>query len=869
MKLLIGLACLARLATAVFQDQAGVFDWHLPLLGTPRSVLPIGADRAILASDRAFGALNLTSSDGKLVWRHVLPPSEHVIATALCQQQIVTVVAGAGDARVQYWDVSSGSLTGQVAIGRSPATTTTAPTGSVSCGSDNHAIVRVGENAYIVGFDNVRRNFLASSPWLSSMPIVNVAAHGADLTALVRDPASGALQLAAGPMDQSPTISEPLKGTSSATAGHLFSCGSSWSLVVAQSRSSSPAIAAWTRAASSGTLSAITLDAAVADLLKGALTFVGTSNNVCRIQATAKDGIYVIAFSARGTPTVEAYQTKALAATQSATGELVIAAASPGQLVIAGRAASDHAEWIDRIQPSRLWALSADAFLAVGTDGNVHYIRDARIQWTRHESLSTAVQSFVLDYPEPHSWEEEEAPSTGLLERAVDRWRSHGAALVRAATNLFQDSEANRTLSAAALAHDSFKAQKLLVFRTAGGNIYALDSAHGDVVWHQFYPSASKLVLKRATVGSEPALLELTTATHRHVIAPFTGELTTQVSIESTSADDAQRNPLLSFTLLDMTLTVWQRLSFDTKEKVALHQVTIPGTHIIATARADEDSRIASLGRVMPDRSVRFKYINDNVLGVVSKTGPNAIHLELLDVETGRAVASFSQSDVDLAVPIHLLRFDHMAVLLYWNQGSSGPVGWTVTVMEMFTMDHQESSADDVQHARFDLPTISVSSYALPIRDTVTAIDVTKTRNGVTVRDLVYATSRSVGTIPRRVLDALRSEFGAKDAAAEAGIMPYNHVLPAGLDDRNLITYNLEVITNRITTAATALESTSVICAYGFDVFWTRVSPSGAFDQLADSFAKGTLLSICLGLFGAVFLGQELVRRKNLKAAWA
>jgi len=70
-----------------------------------------------------------------------------------------------------------------------------------------------------------------------------------------------------------------------------------------------------------------------------------------------------------------------------------------------------------------------------------------------------------------------------------------------------------------------------------------------------------------------------------------------------------------------------------------------------------------------------------------------------------------------------------------------------------------------------------------------------------------------------------------------------------------------------ITTPAT-LESTSLVFAYGLDIFGTRVTPSFAFDVLGNSFNKIQLLSTVAALTLGVFFVAPLIQRKQTNSLW-
>ena len=80
---------------------------------------------------------------------------------------------------------------------------------------------------------------------------------------------------------------------------------------------------------------------------------------------------------------------------------------------------------------------------------------------------------------------------------------------------------------------------------------------------------------------------------------------------------------------------------------------------------------------------------------------------------------------------------------------------------------------------------------------------------------------------------------------------------------------NLQIANvRRILTAPSLLESTSIVFAYGLDLFCTRVAPSGTFDVLNETFNKAQLVFTICGLAAAILATRPMVRQKRLRERW-
>ena len=74
--------------------------------------------------------------------------------------------------------------------------------------------------------------------------------------------------------------------------------------------------------------------------------------------------------------------------------------------------------------------------------------------------------------------------------------------------------------------------------------------------------------------------------------------------------------------------------------------------------------------------------------------------------------------------------------------------------------------------------------------------------------------------------------------------------------------------TAKIITSPALLESTSLVYAYGLDMFLTRVSPSGTFDVLSEGFNKVQLVLSISALAMGLIVTRPMVRRKKLQERW-
>lgn len=81
--------------------------------------------------------------------------------------------------------------------------------------------------------------------------------------------------------------------------------------------------------------------------------------------------------------------------------------------------------------------------------------------------------------------------------------------------------------------------------------------------------------------------------------------------------------------------------------------------------------------------------------------------------------------------------------------------------------------------------------------------------------------------------------------------------------------FHLQVANVRqILTSPALLESTSLIFAFGLDLFSSRTAPSNTFDVLSENFNKLQLVLTVSALGVAIMIARPMVQRKKLRERW-
>jgi hypothetical protein len=99
------------------------------------------------------------------------------------------------------------------------------------------------------------------------------------------------------------------------------------------------------------------------------------------------------------------------------------------------------------------------------------------------------------------------------------------------------------------------------------------------------------------------------------------------------------------------------------------------------------------------------------------------------------------------------------------------------------------------------------------------------------------------------------------------GLIPYDTDLP--MNEHLFLNYYKQVHSlSGIVTSGAKLESTSLVFAYGVDLFFTHTRPSNSFDVLDSSFGYAELLLTSGVLFVAMVLTSWYSKATELKRLW-
>lgn len=302
--------------------------------------------------------------------------------------------------------------------------------------------------------------------------------------------------------------------------------------------------------------------------------------------------------------------------------------------------------------------------------------------------------------------------------------------------------------------------------------------------------------------------------------------------------------------------------------------------HSVVPSNMDKEP-IASIGKALGDRNVLYKYLNPNLVAVVTTSElRKSAAVILLDGVAGSVLWTTTLDNVDISRPIGAVMTENWLAMSYTMdaiEDHSVSKGFQILMTEFYESQFPNDrggygSAQNYSMTAADASAVKPyafsQSYHIP--EEISNMAVTQTAQGITSRMLLASLPRtnSIVSIPPQLLDPRR--VVGKDPTTDQmmeGLSRYTPMID--FDPRWYLNHREEILgLTHIKTTPALLESTSLAFAYGLDVFGTRVTPSFAFDILGSSFNKIQLSFIVAGLFIGVLAVGPLIQRKQTNMLW-
>ncbi|KAM9919927.1 hypothetical protein OXX59_007590 [Metschnikowia pulcherrima] len=328
-----------------------------------------------------------------------------------------------------------------------------------------------------------------------------------------------------------------------------------------------------------------------------------------------------------------------------------------------------------------------------------------------------------------------------------------------------------------------------------------------------------------------------------------------------------EQNVVASQFVLSQSNDLLQAYKVDGTDLRPTWQWSRPNAAILAVSKNNNVMSAGGIARA--DRSVLYKYLNPNLISIVSKQN-NILTITLLDGVSGTHIYTHEHKD-DFADPssVCITQSDNWIVYSYFETSRSEQI---IVVIDLFQNAKDTSGAAKTSFSSANV-TASTKTFIYPER--IFGLESTTTKFGVTVKSVIALTETgSLVEIPKYLLNSRRIDdrkMTVEDQMDDFRMMPYEPVIQQNtfkvLNHKNKLQLSLNK--QQILVSPTDLESTSVVCfANELNDFCTVVQPSSSYDLLKSDFDKKLLLVTIAVLLAAYIFTKPLVEAKKLNSKW-
>ncbi|KAF8153864.1 hypothetical protein B0H34DRAFT_661928 [Crassisporium funariophilum] len=285
---------------------------------------------------------------------------------------------------------------------------------------------------------------------------------------------------------------------------------------------------------------------------------------------------------------------------------------------------------------------------------------------------------------------------------------------------------------------------------------------------------------------------------------------------------------------------------------------------------------VASIGKVLGNRTTLYKYLNPRLFTVLTASPTTSMcGIYVVDSMKGTVVYHAEVKSTIRGCEIKTALTENWLVYHYYEMEVAGGTvggakGYRMVSVEFYEGQQVDEKSRSSELSSFSNDTTNFMFFekAFVFPHAVSALAPTSTKFGISTRDLIVATKNNrIQAFPRRLLDPRRPHRKPTTEESEEFLIQYDPVLPN--DPQRVLSHNYDVANvQRIVAAPALLESTSLVFAFGLDMFLTRVAPSNTFDVLSENFNKVQLVFTVSGLILAILVTRPMVQRKRLREKW-
>lgn len=532
--------------------------------------------------------------------------------------------------------------------------------------------------------------------------------------------------------------------------------------------------------------------------------------------------------------------------------------------------------------------------------------------WTRDESNHDIVAHTFIDIADsnlevvseeilkensfPNVWQSYLFRVTTNWNRLRESFRESGYSVGRFLTKLLKLDSA----SLAAGQDANLVGVKYLVVATKYGVIQALDVQDGKKIWH--FDSGLKDILQVEYIGDSRELLVFTENGSYFIYNIENGKAPVLKEERSVGQGNVKSVFLLGSKELfvefldgENKVVALETSSQSPRKFICSHdsrgiyghtidgnqhledtwKIKLPEFENLVAFAGKKETPIVTLGQTLGNKTVLYKYLYPNMASYITVNNQTStMYVNLIDTITGELLYSQMHKDkIDANLPINVVFGEYWFVYSYFSTEPI-PEQKLVTVELYESLKANERISNDSNQISplkgHHKPAVISKAYFFP--EIIQKMSLSETIFGITSKTIILELQNGQITyLSKDILSARRVEESkmTDDDKKEFMAMPYISMIP--LNDYFVVTHSRSLLlgdNSKLVSTATNLESTSVVCDIGHDIFCTKIYPSGQFDIMSPSFEKGKLIATIIILIMVCYFLRPSVEAAKLKRSW-
>ena len=897
---LIVLFGLFNLSLCLYEDQIGKFDWKQNYVGKIKfaSFDTVSTAKKIIVAteENVIAALNLKS--GQILWRRVLEKgyAGHIRALGGASDGDLVSVSGGVPAIVRAWDLAAGHIIHEWPIAEQNPDRIKDVKWHIKDGTLHHILPIYNSGVEVTSYDSKTGDKLktrrVSAPFISQETECVLAAP---YLACLKGDSSLAILLLVHLFD---TNAQP----QSVTINTIFGAGAQGPYHLESVLGEEPVVSI---SADGNQRKRILLIREVPvpilrDIAGDAtLYIVSVENDKVLLETTYRNGM-----------------------TEIAAMELLTSKSLPNLSMSLTHASLLSPAIMASVCPRQAKGVTCRHLLS-SQDHSVALLQHNKLIWTREEALSSIVAVEIIELPMSDrdqaiekEFDQKERDVLSMMFRRVSSQFKQAKAFFQSILSLTPQQSNQRS----DLVRDKFGLHKMIVLVTSAGKLYGIETRKGEIIWqlrvpsirgfakrsneivlyvqrgsrHFPYPPQCALLAEDKKTGEgviytfnpitgqpldglvklgykikQSMLLHVTTDDFLRSILILDGRDKAHVYPEGATAIAASLGKNTYIFTADQTTGELSgfSLSYSTSQEIVAHKVwelllSPKNQRIAHVVSKDPIERVHSQGRVLSDRSVLYKYINPNLVAIVTEgvghTHKNTLNLYLLDAVSGAMIFSIIHKRV--RGPVHIVHSENWIVYSYFNEKSRRT---EIASLELYEGKIQSNTTVFSSLTTTKLPIVERQAFIFPAA--IESMRETITEKGITSKHIIVALANGgVLELPWMMVDPRRP---INPEVREEGVIPYMPEIPIQMDA--IINYNQSVFrVSGIHSSPSGLESTCLVFVHGLDLFYTRVAPSKTFDVLKEDFDYYLIVIVLAALLIASYVTKKLASQKAQKQAW-